>query len=325
MGYTHYWYRPEQMNAEKFAEFAGDCKQIAHYCQHRLGIDLDIIQINFDFIGFNGSDSQRLGVWTTTEDVTIPWPSSTASLNGENPDPSADKTAGRWFAGTLASQRVAPIGGNGLGDGSYETFVIEQEIPQGDGRHQAEDGTRLRFECCKTAYRPYDLAVTACLIALKHHFPVVVIRTDGQEKDWLDGKILCNNLLGYGMDFQISEESPKEYEEPAPVNVARNIAPKSTKKITLATVKSFVKKNRNGLYIRVGSRFDGMNDCVMPVNGGFSPAKESGNTENTLGIAGAWFVRDSRDWFTPYDDGTFTGYEVSNCCGNFILAIKKGV
>jgi len=36
------------------------------------------------------------------------------------------------------------------------------------------------------------------------------------------------------------------------------------KKITRATLKSFIKKNKCQLYVKVVSSFDGMTDCVQP-------------------------------------------------------------
>ena len=92
---------------------------------------------------------------------------------------------------------------------------------------------------------------------------------------------------------------------------------------TLTTIKSFIRKNQN-LYISTQSRFDGMVDCVMPCdNKTFEPAKPSDGFKNTLGIEGAWFVFDSRDLISEYEDDNFKGYEVYNCCGRFILAVKK--
>ena len=68
-----------------------------------------------------------------------------------------------------------------------------------------------------------------------------------------------------------------------------------------------------------------MTDCIeFNKNSAFSKAKET--TENlsyTLGIAGTWFVGSSRDYFSQYEDDQFTGIKVYNCCGSFILAIKK--
>lgn len=96
-------------------------------------------------------------------------------------------------------------------------------------------------------------------------------------------------------------------------------------KTTLATIKAFIRKNEGRLYINPRSSFDGMVDGVMPTGDNtFSPAlKDERGFKNTCGIQGAWFVFGSRDWFTPYEDATFSGFDISNCCGNFILAIKK--
>jgi hypothetical protein len=96
------------------------------------------------------------------------------------------------------------------------------------------------------------------------------------------------------------------------------------KNITRATVKSFIKKNKENLFINVTSSFDGMVDGCMPQKGGFVKAKEdTHNIENTLGINGAWFVGSSRDYFTAYDKNGFEGIEVYNSCGCFTLAVKK--
>jgi len=95
-------------------------------------------------------------------------------------------------------------------------------------------------------------------------------------------------------------------------------------KITLTTVKKFIRENKDKLYINVKSDFDGMTDCVQPLNGGFTKVIiNDKDTEQTLGIHGAWFVGSSRDYFTPFESDTMTGISVSNCCGHFILSILK--
>ena len=95
---------------------------------------------------------------------------------------------------------------------------------------------------------------------------------------------------------------------------------------TMATVKSFIKKNQGKLYIKNLSDFDGMVDCVMPCNDkGFrlAQAPEVGrNHENCLGIRGAWFVLGGGDRVYEFSDGQFEGYEIYNCCGNFFLAVE---
>ena len=97
------------------------------------------------------------------------------------------------------------------------------------------------------------------------------------------------------------------------------------KRITLATIKSFIRKNRDRLLISTRSRFDGMTDGCEPCrNKEFRAANLTENhPSNTLGIAGAWFVGGSRNSFQAYSDDTYTGYEVYNSCGTFILAVKS--
>ena len=97
----------------------------------------------------------------------------------------------------------------------------------------------------------------------------------------------------------------------------------SSKKITKATVKSFIKKNRENLFINLESRFDGMTDGCEQQNGGFEEAEATErNVDHTLGLNKAWFVGQSRDYFTYYNDGRFEGIEVSNSCGLFIVAVR---
>ena len=95
-----------------------------------------------------------------------------------------------------------------------------------------------------------------------------------------------------------------------------------TKKITLATLKSFIRKNHSQLQIKVKSKFDGMYDCVMPTEKSeFQPVRAAGAgmQERTLGIAGVW-VCNSGNYITEYDNGAgFKGFNVWNCCGEFTL------
>jgi hypothetical protein len=96
------------------------------------------------------------------------------------------------------------------------------------------------------------------------------------------------------------------------------------KKITKTTIKSFVKKNFDNLHIKRLSAFDGMVDCVMPIEDTFNKAQKSQrNPYYTLGIDNAWFC--GRELYRPYNDNGFVGYEVYNVCGSFILAIPSEV
>ena len=113
---------------------------------------------------------------------------------------------------------------------------------------------------------------------------------------------------------------------------------KTEKRITIATVKSFIRKHRDaGLMIEVKSDFDGMQDGVRETRGGFTPVRAatwydresnqyveaSRDNSNSMGINGVWFVLGSRDWFSRFETETMTGFEVSNCCGKWRVAVAK--
>ena len=99
-----------------------------------------------------------------------------------------------------------------------------------------------------------------------------------------------------------------------------------SKRVTLATIKAFIRRHRAELLISYLSDFDSMTDCVQPCSGkGFVPAQEPDegrNHSNCLGIRGAWFVFDSRDYFEPIERDGVTGYHVYNGCGSFDIGVR---
>ena len=66
---------------------------------------------------------------------------------------------------------------NGVGDEGHETFILE---PTGD-------------EFCKTARKPYDIAVVA-ILCLLHHYGGTSVRSDGSPSDWKDGLALAQRV-----------------------------------------------------------------------------------------------------------------------------------
>lgn len=95
-------------------------------------------------------------------------------------------------------------------------------------------------------------------------------------------------------------------------------------KITKATFKKLIKNHSNQLYAKTHSDFDGMTDCVEQVDDSFKQLEKTNMSfENTLGYRNIWLVGSSRDYFKPYEDETFKGIKVSNCCGSFTVAYKK--
>ena len=110
----------------------------------------------------------------------------------------------------------------------------------------------------------------------------------------------------------------------------------ATKKITVATVKSFIRKNRSALLVRVKSSFDSMQDMVDYCDDQqFNPAQcreyyctqtnkyvpASADNKNTMGIIGVWFC--GRDLCNSFETETHRGFEVYNCWGNWFVAVAK--
>lgn len=100
-------------------------------------------------------------------------------------------------------------------------------------------------------------------------------------------------------------------------------------KATIATVKSFIRKNEGVAYINEKSRFDGMTDSVETRSHGFIPLRKSTNGAflvkdcPSLGYYGVWLVGGGRDSVKPYEDDAMTGYQVTNSCGRWIVATRK--
>lgn len=77
------------------------------------------------------------------------------------------------------------IGFNGVGQDSHESFVIRFNDFGGD----------YGSDFCKTARKPYDLAVTACLCYLTTATEFYTASSDGSGLDWLAGLELAQAAL----------------------------------------------------------------------------------------------------------------------------------
>ena len=94
--------------------------------------------------------------------------------------------------------------GNGIGEGKpklkgeicfnglakngndHETFGLEKTIEENSD-----------FEFCKTAYKPYDIVVVACLSVLAEKLGHdVKVTSDGNTDDWTEGVTLASEVLG---------------------------------------------------------------------------------------------------------------------------------
>jgi hypothetical protein len=92
-----------------------------------------------------------------------------------------------------------------------------------------------------------------------------------------------------------------------------------SKKITLATLKLFIKK-ANNLFVEEKSNFNGMTDCVESFK---NTKMVEVSKEDAIGHNGVWCVGGSRNYFTFEENDNYFGIEVSNCCGHSILWTSK--
>jgi len=203
MGYTHYVTRTVQhLDPQVFRAFVWDCE--------RLYMSTEIPLASWDGTGdplfahdcvsFNGVKA----CGHDTRDLGIVWPSNDPKRGGV-----ATKApqVGGWFAGAQVSARTCD------GSCAHETFRIERDWIREEEPWQSDWKRKGISSFCKTAYKPYDMLVTACLIALYHHFPdVVTIGSDGETADWQDARNLCQHVLGYGANFCLPEEDNEEAE-----------------------------------------------------------------------------------------------------------------
>jgi hypothetical protein len=212
MGYTHYWRRRAVLPEGPFVAFVADVMRLRDEVE-RAGIliagplgdgepILNEVEVSFNGKEACGHPQRNLGITWPAEDA------QGVALNG--PLAELAGSAGTWLAGAALSSRTCG------GDCAHETFVLEREfdvvfVTDADGAKTVyrEAGTRethMWFSCCKTAYKPYDLFVTAVLIAAKHHFgDLLTVSSDGEESNWEDGRRLCAEVLEYGHDFRLPE------------------------------------------------------------------------------------------------------------------------
>jgi hypothetical protein len=112
----------------------------------------------------------------------------------------------------------------------------------------------------------------------------------------------------------------------------------ATKRTTMATVKSFIRKNRERLLVKTESRFSGMSDMVEETGNSefvairprtyycretFREIEVSHDEPSSLGIHGVWFVRGGGDSCRPFESETHKGFYVYNCCGSWTVAVAK--
>ena len=187
MGYTHYWDRSKSIATNTFNAIASDFERLLPALE-RAGVQLanpygrEFPEIGPDFIGFNGAENCG---HAKNPAVCVPWPAAKACGIGNNQD----------IGSTLPFRTCN-------GDCSYESMWFEQTM----SADQADENG-VFSGACKTAFRPYDLAVTAFLLIAQHHLgSAMVVRSDGDQAQWDDACLLCQWELGYGAGYGLNRD-----------------------------------------------------------------------------------------------------------------------
>jgi len=89
---------------------------------------------------------------------------------------------------------------NGHGENGHETFMLTRKT-EVSGYSSIK---KMAFAFCKTARKPYDKYVTACLILAKKHFGKdIQVSSDGEMSDWQEGKKLAEQVVGKEIKFEL--------------------------------------------------------------------------------------------------------------------------
>lgn len=80
---------------------------------------------------------------------------------------------------------------NGSRENGHETFTLRERLSD----YFKRDGRPSDF--CKTAQKPYDIVVVACLCVLSHRLgDTIAVNSDGDSIDWILGLELARRITG---------------------------------------------------------------------------------------------------------------------------------
>ncbi len=157
MGYTHYWYRPPELEVKAFDAWRRDVRTLHQHLP---------------------AHTDTAGGFYRTHRLTVHGPFG----QGEP-----------IFREDLVAFNGRSGGRSALDDLGHETFCVERSYTPPEYHRPDAEGRYFAF--CKTARKPYDLLVAAALIALKEHFPGVKVLSDGNPDDWQPARELTRRVL----------------------------------------------------------------------------------------------------------------------------------
>jgi hypothetical protein len=116
-----------------------------------------------------------------------------------------------------------------------------------------EDKDKI-FGFCKTAQKPYDVCVVACLILAKIHFGNdVKITSDGEVSDWEEGAKLVKKVTSYNFNmYQGKDYEGKDDSRGFQVEMEKKVVPKPPEKDPEQVKKEQEEFKKSKLYELVG-------------------------------------------------------------------------
>jgi hypothetical protein len=179
MGYEHYWVRPEILAPKIFVQWSADVRRIIHALPNDLIRDdagISEPETSDECVCFNGNVEQ----YTFLE-------SFIAYSQGIFDEESIQKTMGH------ISDAGMPFAVPQILDKSFQKGGLVLRDQRGWFRTS-----------CKTGGKPYDIAVVAALIMMKHRFPSSCeVESDGAISGWKHGLELA--MRATGLELRIPE------------------------------------------------------------------------------------------------------------------------
>jgi len=88
---------------------------------------------------------------------------------------------------------------NGWQDEGHETFMVTREVPDAPSWSPDSDES---FDFCKTARKPYDVAVCLVLLSMTRHAPKSFrISSDGDwDVEWSEARKIYKDMFGVEVD-----------------------------------------------------------------------------------------------------------------------------
>ena len=294
MGYTHYYYISKEFDYVGFNEVVRDFKKMVPVLEH-LGVKLanafgeDQAIINGNEITFNGLT--KCGHQERDMGITWPKPHANGVLKNGVGTKLQELTNSIWFAGAQLESRVCG------GDCSHETFSLERNSEAPEWRQTRKYEGKLVFECTKTAYKPYDLAVNVALIIASHRLGnQIKIGSDGEMENWTEAIQLCEHFLGYGKEFDLKFEDAKPETDPnfkEPTRPEPEKVDKTSIKIGDVFVQSWGYDQTNVDYIKVVG-FTPSKKCARIVTIGAQTVKTMSSMSDSIEPDPQSVVKDSK-------------------------------